>query len=119
MLTIGLIFQFCCILLPQDVYAQEAQEPVLVITGDGVENEKSYTLEELKSKTPTRATFSAINTYPTKKWYVGEGIILEELLNKAGIKDNATKIKFCASDGFYQEFTVKEIWKIPVVIFLV
>jgi hypothetical protein len=106
MLITGLIFQFCYILSPQDVYAQE---PALVITGDGVENQKSYTLEELKSKPRTRAIFSTVNTYPTKNWHVGEGVTLKDLLKEAGIKEDAKKIKFYASDGFYQEFTIKEI----------
>ncbi len=106
MLITGLIFQFCYILSPQDVYAQE---PALIIIGDGVKNQKSYTLEELKSKPQTRAIFSTVNTYPTKSWHVGEGITLRELLKEAGIKDDAKKIKFYASDGFHQEFTVKEI----------
>ena len=106
MLIAGLIFQFCYILLPQDVYAQET---TLIITGDGVKNQKNYTLEKLKSMPQTRAIFSTVNTYPTKNWHVGEGVTLKDLLKEAGIKDDAKKIKFYASDGFYQEFTIKEI----------
>ncbi|MGB4311724.1 MAG: molybdopterin-dependent oxidoreductase [Natronincolaceae bacterium] len=107
MLIAGLIFQFCYILLPQDVYAQET---TLIITGDGVKNQKNYTLEKLKSMPQTRAIFSTVNTYPTKNWHVGEGVTLKDLLKEAGIKDDAKKIKFYASDGFYQEFTIKEIF---------
>lgn len=37
MLTLGLILQLCCILLPQDIYAEESQEPYLKLTSPGEE----------------------------------------------------------------------------------
>lgn len=85
------------------------EEPILVVTGQGIglTNEKSYTLEELKSMPQTTALFSAINTTPTKSIYLGKGVKVEDLLNKSGLKKDKYdqyKIGFVASDGYTVTF---------------
>lgn len=86
-----------------------AGEPAaLTVKGDGVATEKTFTLEQLQAMEQYRHVYSAINTWPTKKWYVGEGVKLIDLLNEAGIKEEATLIKFTSGDGFNVTLTVKE-----------
>ena len=53
--------------------------------------------------------YSAINTWPTKKWYVGEGVKLKDLLNLAGMTSYNGLIKLTATDGFTATLTVKEL----------
>ena len=54
---------------------------VLTITGDGVSTEKKYTLKQLQDKKQYQQVYSAINTWPSKKWYVGKGVKLKDLLD--------------------------------------
>ncbi len=84
-------------------------EIVLTITGSGVAEEVKLTLEELQKMKQYQQVYSAINTWPTKKWYVGEGVKLRELLDLAGMRGNHGLIKFTANDGFTVTLTVKEL----------
>jgi DMSO/TMAO reductase YedYZ molybdopterin-dependent catalytic subunit len=48
--------------------------------------------------------------WPTKSFYRGQGVKLADLLELAGgLNENATQIKFTASDGFSATFTVEEL----------
>ncbi|OPX86476.1 MAG: Endo-1,4-beta-xylanase A precursor [Pelotomaculum sp. PtaB.Bin104] len=87
------------------------EDVILTITGDGVATEKTYTLTQLKAMDQYEHVYSAINTWPTKKWYVGKGVKLRDLLNEAGMKSSAKLIKFSASDGFKRTLTVQELFK--------
>lgn len=80
----------------------------LFITGDGVDGTKKFSLDELKAMTQVQYTYSAINTWPSKKWYIGSGVKLRDLLEQAGMS-SASMIKFTASDGFTQTLTVEEL----------
>jgi hypothetical protein len=84
-------------------------DPILTITGNGVSKEVKLNLAQLQAMKPYQHVYSAINTWPTKKWYVGEGVKLRDLLNLAGMKGNARLIKFTAEDGFTATVTVKEL----------
>ena len=58
--------------------------PTVVVTGNGVENEVTFTLAELEAMEDTASwvdarLYSSINTWPTKKWYVAEGVKLADL----------------------------------------
>jgi chitodextrinase len=54
--------------------------------------------------------YSTINTWPTKNFYRGKGVKLTDLLKLAGgLDEQATLIKFIASDGFTTTFTVREL----------
>ncbi|MGI6307768.1 MAG: hemoblobin-interacting domain-containing protein [Dethiobacteria bacterium] len=88
-------------------------EIVLEITGDGVTTPKKFTQAELEEMPQLQEVYSCINTWPTKKWYVGEGVALSYLLGskQADIKPDATLIKFFASDGYYMTLTVQELLK--------
>lgn len=82
---------------------------VLTITGSGVAKEVKLTLEGLQGMNQHQQVYSAINTWPTKKWYVGEGVKLKDLLNSAGMTSNNGLIKLTAADGFTTTLTVKEL----------
>ncbi|MGI6605051.1 MAG: Ig-like domain-containing protein [bacterium] len=79
------------------------------ITGTGVERPLSLTLAELEELEQYEHVYSAINTYPTKQWYTARGVKLRELLALAGLKEEATLIRFYSRDGYDVTFTVKEL----------
>jgi DMSO/TMAO reductase YedYZ molybdopterin-dependent catalytic subunit len=85
---------------------------VLTITGEGVVKARSYTLEELEEMDQHRYEYSVVNTWPSKQWYVGKGVLLEDLLKGAGgITKDATLVKVFSSDSYVMTFTVKELLK--------
>ena len=87
------------------------QEPALIISGDGVTDPQSFTWDDLRAmeQYPVQV-FSAINSYPTKKFYIGKGVRLRDLLSEAGIKEEAGLIRVYSHDEHYSNtFTVKEL----------
>lgn len=94
---------------PAPVFAASTS---LEIVGDGVTNPLTFTLEELEQLEQHRYLFSVINTWPTKRWYVGEGVKLWDLLVKAGIKkEEATLVRFSSMDGYVVTLTMKELFQ--------
>ena len=84
----------------------------LEITGNGVENPIVFTLDDLKKMEQHRYVYSCINTLHTKKWYVGEGVKLWDLLVKAGIKENEAKLlRFTSKDSYTVTLTIKELFQ--------
>jgi hypothetical protein len=84
----------------------------LEITGKGVTNPVTFTREELEDMEQQQELYSCINTWPTKKWYVGKGVKLWDLLQKAGIKEKeATMLRFTAVDGYTITLTMKELFQ--------
>jgi len=83
----------------------------LTITGDGVTTPVKLSPAQLQQMQQYQHIYSTINTWPTKKWYVGSGVKLRDLLASAGIKDEATLIKFTASDSYTVTMTVQELLK--------
>ncbi|HBC94288.1 MAG TPA: hypothetical protein DCZ10_15675, partial [Pelotomaculum sp.] len=83
----------------------------LAITGDGVATPVTLTLGQLQEMQQYRHIYSVINTWPTKNWYVGEGVKLKDLFVQAGIKEDAKLINVIASDGYRMTFTVQELLK--------
>lgn len=92
-----------------EAWQPKTEQPILVVTGEGIglANEKSYTLEELKTMPQTTALYSAINTTPTKSIFLGKGVKVKDLLTKSGLgqdRYNSYKIGFVASDGYTVTF---------------
>lgn len=81
----------------------------LEITGDGVKNPLVLSLDQLRQMPQYQYVYSAVNTWPTKKWYVGEGVRLQDLLDRAGITDKARLLKFTSADGYTVSVTVQEL----------
>ncbi len=87
----------------------KTEQPILVVTGQGIgiTNEKSYTLNQLMAMEQVTNLYSAINTTPTKSIYLGQGVKVNDLLNKSGLskdKYNSYKIAFVAGDGYKVTF---------------
>lgn len=85
----------------------------LEITGDGVANPVTFTLEQLQGMEQYQHVYSTINTWPTKSWYVGQGVKLSDLLAIANIKPDARLIIFTSSDGYSVTLTVRELLEDP------
>jgi len=84
----------------------------LEITGDGVTDPVTFTREELEKMEQHQYLYSCINTWPTKKWYVGRGVKLWDLLVRAGIKEDEVKLlKFYSTDGYTVTLTFKELFQ--------
>ncbi|WP_031514682.1 stalk domain-containing protein [Desulfofalx alkaliphila] len=96
--------------LPAHARANDASN-YLEITGDGVTNPVTFTLQQLEAMPQHQYIYSAINTWPTKKWYVGKGVKLSNLLDKAGLKEDAKLVRFTSSDGYTMTLTVDELLK--------
>jgi hypothetical protein len=108
-LSVFLLGAVVCYLLISE--AALAASHSLEITGDGVANPVTFTREELEEMEQHQYLYSSINTWPTKKWYMGKGVKLWDLLSKAGIKEEATLLKFTAVDGFTVTLTYKELFQ--------
>jgi len=92
--------------------AQTGEKPepgqvILTVTGDGVERETRFTLADLQSMEGALAgaCYSTVNNWPTKKFFVGKGVLVSRLLQKAGIKDEAQTIIIRAADGYSATLT--------------
>jgi hypothetical protein len=102
-----LILFFSRLAIPDIAIAEAAD--TIEITGEGVANPLTLSFNQLEAMQQYEHIYSVINTWPTKRWYTARGVKLRELLNQAGIKDDATLIKFISSDGYDVTLTVKEL----------
>ncbi len=82
----------------------------LFISGDGVANEISFSLDELAEMDQERVLFSATNDWPQDLFVAAEGVPLRTLLDQAEMRGAAKKITFKATDGYRAEFTVDELF---------
>lgn len=92
-----------------DTWAPKTEQPVLVVTGQGIglANERAYTKAELMNMSQATNLYSAINTTPTKSIFLGKGVKVRDLLGKSGLaseKYNTEKIAFVAGDGYKVTF---------------
>jgi DMSO/TMAO reductase YedYZ molybdopterin-dependent catalytic subunit len=105
-----LLFGMSSLATPGAALAAEPGSPdSLEITGDGVTTPLILTREQLQAMEQYQHLYSAINTWPTKKWYVGKGVKLRDLLEKAGMTEEAKLLKFTSSDGYTVNLTVREL----------
>lgn len=86
-----------------------AAEPALTVSGDGVEQELSFSAEELAALPQVQALYTAINTFPTQKQVYAEGVDVLALLAQAGLKDEAALVTVIAADGYKKSFTAAEL----------
>ena len=100
-----LAFFFCLPLNP----LLAAPTETLEITGDGVTAPLTLTLAQLQEAPQYEHTYSVINTFPTKQWYVARGVKLRDLLDAAGITPEAKLLRFVSNDGYEVTLTVKEL----------
>lgn len=110
-LIIGLVFTwaFFIIFLAAPDFALADAGQALEITGDGVARPLALSMNQLVEMPQYEHIYSAINTWPSKRWYAARGVSLRDLLARAEIQDKATLIKFISSDGYDVTLTVKEL----------
>ncbi|HQD76211.1 MAG TPA: S-layer homology domain-containing protein [Bacillota bacterium] len=102
-----LLFSLAGMMTPAAALA--ADPVVLEITGDGITTPMTFTRAQLESMEQYQHVYSAINTWPTKKWYVGKGVKLRDLFKMAGMTDEAKLVRFTSRDGYVVNLTVKEL----------
>jgi len=79
-----------------------ATEPVvLTVKGEGVLKEIQFTMADLKALPQKQYTYSGYNHWPSLRVFEEEGPTLKSILDAAGLKDNATLIKFKPNGGKY------------------
>lgn len=91
--------------------AEETNLSFLTIRGDGVEQETGYSLENLKSMESDLAEscYSTVNNWPVKKFFVGRGILVINLLQQAGISADAQTVSFIAKDNYKVTLTMDQL----------
>jgi len=100
----------CLTLFAGSMNVSAADPVVLTIKGDGVNNTVTFTRAELEALAgETAQTYSSVNTFPTSKLLLAQGVSLKVLLDKAGLKTGATKLKFSGADGYGAVFTIQEL----------
>ncbi|MGI6575597.1 MAG: Ig-like domain-containing protein [bacterium] len=102
-----LFLMFCNLLTPSPAEAEPSES--LRIIGEGVMTPVEVTMAELEAMEQYQHVYSAINTYPTKQWYIARGVKLRDLLALAGMKKEATLVRFYSRDGYDVTFTVQEL----------
>lgn len=100
---------------PKDGNAKPPEAPKqddsssMKIEGSGVEKEITLSLNDLKAMTDAyfEDDFYSLNSYGTREHFHFKGVKVKAILDQAGLKSSATKIKFVASDGYAQELSVE------------
>jgi hypothetical protein len=90
------------LVLSQVVVFAEDSEPVVTITGEGVETELSLTLDELKAM-PAEAQIEEEYIYNSKggqKSVMVKGVSLSYVLQEAGVVEGEAEVTFTASDDW-------------------
>jgi len=90
------------LVLSQVVVFGEDSEPVVTITGEGVETELSLTLDELKAM-PAEAQIEEEYIYNSKggqKSVMVKGVSLAYVLQEAGVVEGEAEVTFTASDDW-------------------
>ncbi len=107
---ISLVLSFLVIIPLQEAGAEE--EIVLTITGNGVEKEVTFTMADLRVLPQKTYTYSGYNHWPALKVFKDRtGPTLQSILNEAGLKDNATLLKFKPCGGIYVhvDYTIEQM----------
>ena len=90
------------LILSQVIVFADDSEPVVTITGEGVETELSLTLDELKAM-PAEAQIDQEYIYNSKggqKSVMVKGISLAYVLQEAGVLEGEAEVTFTASDNW-------------------
>jgi DMSO/TMAO reductase YedYZ molybdopterin-dependent catalytic subunit len=90
------------LILSQVVIFAEDSDPVVTITGEGIETELSLTLDELKAM-PAEAQIDEEYIYNSKggqKSVMVKGVSLAYVLTEAGVVEGEAEVTFTASDNW-------------------
>ena len=92
--------------------SEKAPAGALLIEGNAVKEQTSFTLDELKAMEDglVEADYFAVNSYGTKGYTHFKGIWVWHLLSKyVSLKDDATQVTFIAEDGYKVEYTLEDV----------
>lgn len=95
--------------------AREYEDWTLTLSGDGIEGELVYTLGELAREEGMvyEAVYSTINNWPNPGSYAGQGLLVANILEKAGVLDTAQTVTFMSEDGYKAGFTREQLLDTP------
>lgn len=111
-LGLSIIFSCLAVITPQVVFA--ADPVALTVTGNGVEKTVQFTLAELQALPQATYTYSGYNHWPSLQIFRNmQGPTLKTILKEAGLKNNATFIRFKLSNAVYSEFTKAQLLDEP------
>ena len=97
----------------QDTQPAQIDDPViLIVTGDGVAHESTWTLHQLQAlqETYREIVFSTTNNWPSFGYMEAHGIALTYFLRQAGMLDGAAAFTFVSTDGYRTTVTVDQIF---------
>ena len=85
---------------------------VLLIRGDGVSEETTFTLKQLQSMQEgyREYTYSTTNNWPSYGHTAAHGISLPYILQQAGMLSSAVSFKFLAADGYHFTVTYNQVF---------
>lgn len=101
---------------PAGTAVSEAADPVvLTVTGNGVNKTVQFTMADLQALPQETHTYSGYNHWPALKIFKDmTGPTLQSILDRAGLKDNATLLKFRAGGAFaYKDYTKEQLLDTP------
>lgn len=99
---VGLSIMAMFLVIPGSPELRAGGPVVLTVMGDGVEKEVEFTMDDLQALPQKTYTYSGYNHWPALKVFENmTGPTLKSILDQAGLKDNATLLKFKPSGGKY------------------
>lgn len=114
MLLCAILILSIAVVLPVcPAYAAEDNDSiVLTVKGNGVAETKEFTMSDLKALPQVTYDYSGYNHWPSLQVFKSAtGPTLESVLNAAGLKSEATMIRFAQKNGGYGDYTVKQLLK--------
>lgn len=112
--VLGLSIIFSCLVLCPIQLPAADEDIALTVTGDGVEKTVEFTLAELEALPQVVYTYSGYNHWPSLQIFKKmQGPTLKTILDRAGLKEEATFIRVKLSDGAYSEFTRAQLLDEP------
>ena len=85
---------------------------ILTITGDGVREETTWSLEQLQALEGgyRELTFSTTNNWPSFGHMEAHGVSVHYLLQQAGMLNSAASFRFLAEDGYHATLTYNQLF---------
>lgn len=111
---LGLSIILNCLVFSPPQAAAADNQTALTVTGDGVDKTVQFTQAELEALPQAAYTFSGYNHWPSLQIFRDmRGPTLRTILQKAGLKDNATLIRVKLNDDVFSEFTKAQLLDEP------
>ncbi len=84
----------------------------IYLTFDDSDKDFEFDKEKLQSMEQVRNVYSSINDWPTNKWYIAEGVRLQDILDEANVNlEEMETITFKTQDNWSTTFTKQELFE--------